>query len=77
MSRSYEYTCLYCDNKWVVNWRIASPACSKCDDKNLKVKIIEKGKTHNVFGYDEDSSEEEDDKDPVERFNDTIKWGAD
>lgn len=69
----YEYICKYCDNKWIVEWKISSPSCNKCRDKNLKIKVIDEEK-NNVFGYEE---ENEDEEDPVDWFNKTIKWGSD
>ena len=69
---SYEYICQYCDYKWTSDYKLANPRCSKCKDKNLKIKKIDKS-TYDVFGYNEEENEEDTDN----WFSKTIEWGAD
>ncbi len=62
------FTCLYCDNKWVLisyySTKNVSSRCQRCkESKMIKSEIVnDKAKTGNVFGYEEDEPEEEDDQ---------------
>jgi hypothetical protein len=67
---SYQYICLYCDYKWISEYKISRPLCIKCNDKNFKVKKIEKEKTKPHYDYDKD-------KDDGDWFDRNINWGSD
>lgn len=70
---SYEYTCKYCDYKWITDYKISRPKCSRCNDKNFKVKEIDNERNGNGFGYEP----EKENDDSSDWFSQAIKWGSD